>query len=48
LSGMTGFELRWIWYLAVLAMIVQFAASLLFLRREFRVRLMFDAVTATA
>ncbi|MBI4476340.1 MAG: MATE family efflux transporter [Acidobacteria bacterium] len=48
LSGMTGFELRWIWYLAVLAMIVQFAASLLFLRREFRVRLAFETVTAGA
>ena len=34
-----GFDLRWIWYLSVTSIAVQMAASLLLLRREFRLRL---------
>jgi Na+-driven multidrug efflux pump len=39
LSRLPGFELRWIWYLSVLAILMQLALVLLFLRREFRLRL---------
>jgi Na+-driven multidrug efflux pump len=42
LARMTGFELRWIWYLSVAATILQLLANLLLLRREFRVRLEFE------
>ncbi len=39
LSRMAGFELRWIWYLSVVAVTVQLALNLLLLRREFHRRL---------
>ena len=41
LSRLPGFELRWIWYLSVLAVVVQLGLVLLLLRREFRLRLLF-------
>jgi Na+-driven multidrug efflux pump len=41
LSGVRGFELRWIWYLSVGAVALQLTLSLLLLRREFRLRLDF-------
>jgi len=39
LSRMAGFELRWIWYISVAAVLLQMTVSLLLLRREFRLRL---------
>jgi Na+-driven multidrug efflux pump len=39
---MPRFELRWIWYLSIAAVIVQMTLNLLLLRREFRIRLRFD------
>ncbi len=39
LSRLPGFELRWIWYLSVVAILAQLAIILLLLRREFRLRL---------
>ncbi len=39
LSRMPGFHLWWIWYLSVASTIAQMTASLLLLRREFRLRL---------
>jgi Na+-driven multidrug efflux pump len=42
LARMPGFQLRWIWYLSVAATAVQMVVSLLFLRREFRLRLNFE------
>ena len=39
LSQMAGFQLRWIWYLSVLAILAQLAIVLLLLRRELRIRL---------
>jgi putative MATE family efflux protein len=41
LARMPGFQLRWIWYLSMGAVLVQLALSLLLLRREFRRRLVF-------
>jgi hypothetical protein len=41
LSRVSGFELRWIWYLSVAATILQLTMNLLLLRREFRLRLAF-------
>jgi len=41
LSGMSGFELRWVWYLSVAATLLQLSMNLLLLRREFRLRLAF-------
>jgi putative MATE family efflux protein len=41
LARLPGFELRWIWYLSLIATILQLALNLLLLRREFRVRLTF-------
>ena len=41
LSRLPGFEMRWIWYLSVLAVTVQVSLNLLLLQREFRVRLAF-------
>ena len=38
-SRWPGFELRWIWYLSVGSIVLQMTASLLLLRREFRLRL---------
>ncbi len=39
LSRLPGFELRWIWYLSVLAILVQLGIIMLLLRRELRIRL---------
>ena len=39
LSRLPGFELRWIWYLSVTAILIQLTIILLLLRREFRLRL---------
>jgi len=39
LSGWPGFALRWIWYLSVGSIVLQMTASLILLRREFRLRL---------
>jgi putative MATE family efflux protein len=39
LSRSPGFELHWIWYLSVATIVVQMTASLVLLRREFRLRL---------
>ena len=41
LARLTGFELRWIWWLSVTATILQLSMNLLLLRREFRARLRF-------
>lgn len=43
LSRMAGFQLIWIWYLSVGAVLVQLALSLLLLRREFNRRLVFPS-----
>jgi putative MATE family efflux protein len=43
LSRMAGFELRWVWYLAVLSSLVQASANLALLRREFGRKLAFAA-----
>ena len=43
LAGLPDFSLRWIWYLSVGATLVQFAVSMLLLRREFDRRLAFAA-----
>jgi putative MATE family efflux protein len=48
LSGLPGFELRWIWYLSVFAALLQVTLQLLLLRREFRVRLGALAAAAPA
>lgn len=42
LAGVSGFELRWIWYLSVAAVVFQLAMSLTLLRMEFRKRLQFE------
>jgi putative MATE family efflux protein len=41
LSRMPGFEMRWIWYLSVIAVALQMSLNLLVLQREFRLRLAF-------
>jgi putative MATE family efflux protein len=46
LARVSGFELRWIWYLSAFAVLVQFVLYLLLLRREFRLRL--DTVSPRA
>lgn len=46
LSRMPGFEIRWIWYLSVVAVALQMSLNLLVLRREFRVRLGFAPAEA--
>ena len=43
LSRTAGFQLHWIWYLSVGAVLVQLALSMLLLRREFRRRLTFPS-----
>jgi putative MATE family efflux protein len=43
LARLPGFELKTIWYLSVLGILLQMAANLLLLRREFRLRLAFPA-----
>jgi Na+-driven multidrug efflux pump len=44
LAQTPGFRLVWIWYLSAGAIILQFAIVMVYLRREFRVRL--DAMAA--
>jgi Na+-driven multidrug efflux pump len=39
LSRVAGFELRWVWYLSVAAVVTQMTLNLILLRREFRLRL---------
>jgi Na+-driven multidrug efflux pump len=39
LSRVPGFQLRWVWYLAVMAVTVHLVLSLGLLRREMRIRL---------
>lgn len=46
LSRLPGFELRWIWFLSVAAVLVQLTILLLLLRREFRLKLNPVAVAA--
>jgi Na+-driven multidrug efflux pump len=41
LSRVAGFQLNWIWYIAVAAVFIQFTIAMLFLRREFASRLSF-------
>ncbi len=48
LSRQPDFQLRWIWYISVAAVLVQLALAMLLLRREFARRLRFDAVAAPA
>jgi Na+-driven multidrug efflux pump len=43
LSRAPGFQLRWIWYLSVGAVLVQLALTMLLLRREFGLRLRFES-----
>jgi Na+-driven multidrug efflux pump len=43
LSRMPGFQLHWIWYLSVFALLVQLAVTLLLLQREMGRRLAFAA-----
>lgn len=45
LSRLPGFQLHWIWYLSLGAVFVQLAVSMWLLRREFRRRLAFTAVS---
>jgi putative MATE family efflux protein len=45
LSNSPGFQLRWIWYLSMGAVLVQLALSLWLLRREFARRLTFATVS---
>jgi Na+-driven multidrug efflux pump len=47
LARMTGFELRWIWWLSVLATILQLGINLTLLRRELRARLRFETHPAS-
>lgn len=46
MSRMQGFQLHWIWYLSVGAVLVQLTLSMLLLRREFGRRLRFETVSA--
>lgn len=46
LARTPGFQLHWIWYLSVGAVLVQLAMSMWFLRREFARRLSFDPAPA--
>jgi putative MATE family efflux protein len=48
MSRMPGFQLHWIWYLSVGAVLVQLGVSLLLLRREFRKRLVSPETVAGA
>jgi len=43
LSRLPGFDMRWIWYLSVVAVALQMGLNLLVLKREFRVRLAFTS-----
>ena len=44
LSRLQGFQLNWVWYISVAAVLVQLTLSMLLLRREFRQRLQFEPV----
>ena len=46
LSRVPGFQLNWIWYLSMGAVLVQLTLSWLLLRREFRLRLAFAPVAS--
>ena len=46
LARAPGFEMRWIWYLSVVAVAVQMLLSLALLQREFRLRMAFATVPA--
>ena len=46
LARTAGFQLRWIWYCSVVAVLVQLGLSLLLLRREYAARLRFEPVAA--
>jgi Na+-driven multidrug efflux pump len=46
LSTVPGFSLRWIWYVSAVAVGVQLVLNLLLLRRELRLRLVFDRPVA--
>jgi Na+-driven multidrug efflux pump len=46
LSRTAGFQLQWVWYISAFSVLVQLAISMLLLRREFRRRLDFPAVSA--
>jgi putative MATE family efflux protein len=46
LSTVPGFSLRWIWYVSAAAVGVQLVLNLLLLRRELRLRLVFDQPAA--
>ena len=46
MSRMPGFELWWIWYLSVGALVFQLVTVLVLLQREFRVRLAWPSVAA--
>lgn len=46
LARMPGFQLNWLWYLSVGAVLVQLTLSMLLLRREFGRRLRFETVSA--
>jgi putative MATE family efflux protein len=48
LARIGGFELRWIWYLSVAAVLLQMTLQLVLLRREFRTRLDTMPVAASA
>jgi putative MATE family efflux protein len=50
LARLPNFELRWIWYLSVLAIVLQLGIVILLLRREFRLKfdVPFPAVTPAA
>jgi putative MATE family efflux protein len=48
LSRDPEFTLRWVWYLSVAAVTVQMVLNLLFLRREFNLRLRFDRAVPAA
>jgi len=39
LSRLAGFQLTWIWYLSAVAVVLQMAANLILLQREFRLKL---------
>jgi putative MATE family efflux protein len=45
-SRLPGFELRWMWWVSVAAVTIQFALSLTLLRREMRKRLAFPVAAA--
>jgi putative MATE family efflux protein len=48
LSGLPGFQIRQVWYLSVVSILLQAGVNLLLLRREFKKKLVFPAVDALA